>query len=174
MRGCSPHVHVLLSVAMLGGTLSLNAARPNVLLIVVDDLRAELPMYGASHVHAPNLEKLVLWCTHSTIPLSHNFDTRHWQCCVLVAPTPLHTAVRCPESAPQNRAPPPFTLQSLALRKPHPASFTVLLVPYLPFRLPPNQAADSLIFDRAYCNQPVCSPSRNSFMSGRPVVENPP
>ena len=95
MRGCSPHVHVLLSVAMLGGTLSLNAARPNVLLIVVDDLRAELPMYGASHVHAPNLEKLVLWCTHSTIPLSHNFDTRHWQCCVLVAPTPLHTAVRC-------------------------------------------------------------------------------
>lgn len=28
-------------------------------------------------------------------------------------------------------------------------------------------AARATVFDRCYCNQPVCSPSRNSFMSGR-------
>ena len=61
-------------------------SRPNVLYMVADDLRIELPAYGADHVHAPNLAQL---------------------------------------------------------------------------------ASDSLVFDAAYCNQPVCSPSRNSFMSGR-------
>jgi hypothetical protein len=64
------------------------AARPNVLYIVSDDLRAELPgaAYGHDNVHAPNLAKL---------------------------------------------------------------------------------AEESLVFDAAFCNQPVCSPSRNSFMSGK-------
>ena len=28
-------------------------------------------------------------------------------------------------------------------------------------------AASGIVFERAYCNQPVCSPSRNSFMTGR-------
>ena len=28
-------------------------------------------------------------------------------------------------------------------------------------------ANKSLVFDRAYCNQAVCSPSRNSFLTGR-------
>ena len=62
------------------------SSRPNVLYIVVDDLRPELPFYGQSNIAAPHLSALA------------------------------------------NR---------------------------------------SLIFDRAYCQQPVCSPSRNSFMSGR-------
>ena len=31
----------------------------NVLFIVIDDLRAELPMYGAAHVHTANLQSLV-------------------------------------------------------------------------------------------------------------------
>lgn len=63
-------------------------AHPNVLYVVSDDLRAELPgaAYGHDNVHAPNLAKL---------------------------------------------------------------------------------ASESLVFDAAFCNQPVCSPSRNSFMSGR-------
>eukprot|EP00729_Bicosta_minor_P022722 gene22722-21114_t len=75
-------------LAMLLGMAPIAHSLPpqNVLFIVIDDLRAELPMYGAAHVHTANLQSL---------------------------------------------------------------------------------ADDSLIFDRAYCNQPVCSPSRNSFMSGR-------
>jgi hypothetical protein len=60
--------------------------RVNVLYIVVDDLRIDLPVYGQHHVSAPNLAKL---------------------------------------------------------------------------------AQESLVFDNAFCNQPVCSPSRNSFLSGR-------
>ena len=60
--------------------------RQNVLYVVIDDLRIDLPMYGQAQVHAPNLAKL---------------------------------------------------------------------------------AREGLVFDSAYCNQPVCSPSRNSFMSGR-------
>ena len=60
--------------------------RPNVLYIVIDDLRVALPVYGQRHIHAPNLAKL---------------------------------------------------------------------------------ASHSLVFVSAYCNQPVCSPSRNSFLSGR-------
>lgn len=60
--------------------------RVNVLYIVVDDLRIDLPVYGQHHVSAPNLAKL---------------------------------------------------------------------------------AQESLVFDNAFCNQPVCSPSRNSFLTGR-------
>eukprot|EP00041_Stephanoeca_diplocostata_P021301 m.493376 g.493376 ORF g.493376 m.493376 type:complete len:574 (+) comp21793_c0_seq4:238-1959(+) len=60
--------------------------RPNVVYIVVDDLRPELPIYGQDYVYAPHLSAL---------------------------------------------------------------------------------AARGLTFDHAYCQQAVCSPSRNSFMSGR-------
>lgn len=35
------------------------ARRPNVLYMVADDLRIELPAYGAAHVHAPALTQLV-------------------------------------------------------------------------------------------------------------------
>ena len=31
-------------------------ARPNVLFIIVDDLRTELPVYGAEHIQAPNID----------------------------------------------------------------------------------------------------------------------
>ena len=60
--------------------------RPNVLYIVVDDLRVELPMYGQPEIQTPHLSAL---------------------------------------------------------------------------------AQRGVVFDRVYCNQPVCSPSRNSFMTGR-------
>ena len=60
--------------------------RPNVLYIVVDDLRVELPMYGQPEIQTPHLSAL---------------------------------------------------------------------------------AERGVVFDRVYCNQPVCSPSRNSFMTGR-------
>ena len=61
-------------------------ARPNVMHVVVDDLRPELPAYGQHQVYAPNLDRL---------------------------------------------------------------------------------AARAVVFDRAYCQIPVCAPSRNSFLSGR-------
>lgn len=32
--------------------------RPNVLFLIVDDLRPELGAYGASHIHSPNIDKL--------------------------------------------------------------------------------------------------------------------
>ena len=61
-------------------------ARPNIMHVVVDDLRPELPAYGQHQVYAPNLDRL---------------------------------------------------------------------------------AARAVVFDRAYCQIPVCAPSRNSFLSGR-------
>ena len=33
-------------------------ARPNVLFIIVDDLRAELPIYGQDHIRAPHIDRL--------------------------------------------------------------------------------------------------------------------
>jgi arylsulfatase A-like enzyme len=33
-------------------------AQQNVLFIIVDDLRTELPVYGKDHIHAPNIERL--------------------------------------------------------------------------------------------------------------------
>jgi len=83
----APVLHVL-AVSLLCVACAATAARSNVLYVVSDDLRAELPgaAYGHDNVHAPNLAKL---------------------------------------------------------------------------------AQESLVFDAAFCNQPVCSPSRNSFMSGK-------
>ena len=43
------------------GATAVNAtapSRPNVLYVVVDDLRPELPVYGQSYIHAPNVERL--------------------------------------------------------------------------------------------------------------------
>ncbi len=40
-----------------GSAAALNA-RPNILFIAVDDLRCELPFYGATQIHSPNLERL--------------------------------------------------------------------------------------------------------------------
>lgn len=77
---------LLLLLAVGLQPLSAAPTRPNVLYVVIDDLRIDLPVYGQSQVHAPNLARL---------------------------------------------------------------------------------AREGLVFDSAYCNQPVCSPSRNSFMSGR-------
>ena len=72
------------SVKQVAGEVS--AQRRNVLYIVVDDLRPELPSYGHTHIHAPNTERL---------------------------------------------------------------------------------AQRGLLFNRAYCQQSVCAPSRMSFMTGR-------
>lgn len=82
----------LQAIALLGSLVTSAAARlapparPNVLHVVFDDFRPDLPFYGQPFVHAPNL----------------------W-----------------------------------------------------------NAANKSLVFDRAYCQIAVCSPSRNSFMTGR-------
>ncbi|MEO1011845.1 MAG: sulfatase [Bacteroidota bacterium] len=39
-------------------TLNQKSERPNVLFIMVDDLRPELGIYGAKHIHSPNIDKL--------------------------------------------------------------------------------------------------------------------
>lgn len=78
---------ILFSVASIGGAFGKSTeSRRNVLYIVVDDLRPELPCYGHKHIHAPNTDRL---------------------------------------------------------------------------------AKQGLLFNRAYCQQSVCAPSRMSFMTGR-------
>lgn len=37
---------------------NVSVTKPNILFIVVDDLRPELNFYGAKHIHSPNLDKL--------------------------------------------------------------------------------------------------------------------
>ena len=49
---------VAFCILTLLGSLSLLYAKPNVLLICIDDLNTHLPMYGHQHIHTPNMEKL--------------------------------------------------------------------------------------------------------------------
>jgi iduronate 2-sulfatase len=39
-------------------TAAFAADRPNILFFAVDDLRPELPMYGADYIKSPNLERI--------------------------------------------------------------------------------------------------------------------
>ncbi len=57
---CQVMVAIVALLGSLLGSLPSNAAeaRPNVLFIAVDDLRAELGCYGASHIHSPNINAL--------------------------------------------------------------------------------------------------------------------
>jgi len=57
-------------LAMLAAAAAAAAApaRLNVLYIVSDDLRAELPAYGHENVHAPNLAKLAASSLVSRLP----------------------------------------------------------------------------------------------------------
>lgn len=52
----------LLRTATLGVcafcNVSFAADKPNVLFIVVDDLRPELSCYGKAHIHSPNFDRL--------------------------------------------------------------------------------------------------------------------
>ena len=105
----------LLSIVVQRGASS-NTTRPNVLFLVIDDLRAELPMYGATHVTAPNLKKLV--CTH----LPFRRPMRCWKdapsTTVLHESEPRSVCVRlCPFNTlllfsslllPPSTSPPPF------------------------------------------------------------------
>lgn len=45
-------------IAILLATATGTAAKTNVLLICVDDLRPELASFGASHIHSPNMDRL--------------------------------------------------------------------------------------------------------------------
>jgi iduronate 2-sulfatase len=49
---------VLLVLACIVAPRSGAAARPNVLLLCIDDLRPELACYGVSYVHSPNIDQL--------------------------------------------------------------------------------------------------------------------
>ena len=63
-------------------------AKPNVLYIVVDDLRPELPSYGITAVHAPNLEALARRAL--------SFDRAYCNQCVRLRPPPAPPSViRC-------------------------------------------------------------------------------
>ena len=61
--------------------LLVRPARPNVLYMVADDLRIELPAYGASHVYAPALTQLVRPLPPSCFTVSlTGFSCYHGRC----------------------------------------------------------------------------------------------
>ena len=49
---------LLLSIFINSGVNASNSKQPNVLFIMVDDLRVELGAYGGEHVQSPNIDKL--------------------------------------------------------------------------------------------------------------------
>jgi arylsulfatase A-like enzyme len=49
---------IILTTAGCAGPPEKKQHRPNVLFIIVDDLRPELPCYGKSMIHAPNIDRL--------------------------------------------------------------------------------------------------------------------
>lgn len=84
--------HVLLLLCALGSHVALAADRPNVLLILVDDLKPSFGAYGESWVHSPNLDRLAasgmrfdlsentiiaLWGDHGYHLGDHGMWTKH-------------------------------------------------------------------------------------------------
>ena len=49
---------LLCTVMLTAPSLPRAGSMPNVLFLFVDDLRPELPTYGHTQVHAPNIERL--------------------------------------------------------------------------------------------------------------------
>ncbi len=49
---------LLLSSLLTGAVAFAETHAPNVLFLMVDDLRVELPVYGRNHIQAPNIERL--------------------------------------------------------------------------------------------------------------------
>ena len=151
----------MLALSLLASTAT---AGHNVVMITVDDLRPQLNhAYGMNETMTPNIDKLsqgAMWTTPS------DRSRVNWVCGCSARPPACERASQSPSSSIRS-VPTRCALDDCNRRVSSTFRTSYITFTWTCRFVLKCARAGGLVFHRAYCQQAVCSPSRNSFMSGR-------